>query len=155
MSRPDSVVVLAAMVSARASCISELIFRYSPRMAGAVRTSLSPGQPLLVRSPVGALVVRQYGVHEVLAVTGTLIVTRVAWSSRGRRPTSGAVARVVRPGRSPPWSHGRAPAGAYAEDRSFWPTSWTCVALVMVRLGRAGSCRRSSRRCESGRRGRW
>ena len=32
--------VLAAIASARTSCIAELIFRYSPRMAGAVRTSL-------------------------------------------------------------------------------------------------------------------
>lgn len=52
---------LIAIASARASCISELIFRYSPRMAGAARTSLS----LAIHSPSGrlggALVVRQHG----------------------------------------------------------------------------------------------
>src|SRR6266851_1256696 len=50
MSWPMSVLVLAAIASARASCICEVTFRYSPRMAGAARTSLS----LASHSPSGA-----------------------------------------------------------------------------------------------------
>src|SRR5208283_2229773 len=42
MSCSTSIPVLAAIASARTSCIAELTFRYSPRMAGAVGTSLSP-----------------------------------------------------------------------------------------------------------------
>ena len=41
MSWSRSVPVLAAIAEARASCIAEVIFRYSPRMAGAVTRSAS------------------------------------------------------------------------------------------------------------------
>ena len=46
-----------------------------------------------------------------LAVTGTLIATRVAWVFPLWAASGGGVAHAARPGRCPPWCRGQAPAG--------------------------------------------
>ena len=64
--------------------------------------------PTLIRTLSGS----EAWLAGALAVTGTLIVTRMLWCSRCPPSPSGAAAPGARPGRSPPWSPGPGPAGS-------------------------------------------
>ena len=97
---------------------------------GAERSSSGAGGPglyqtviLVLESVVFALIglelptlVRDLGSSgrwplAALAVTATLIATRVAWVFRSLPSPAGAAARAARPGRWQPWCRGQAPAG--------------------------------------------